>query len=225
MWRERSLGLVRDKKLKLNELFYSIQGESSWVGKPTVFVRLTGCNLRCNYCDSQYSYQQGEMVSLSDLIERIVSYSCRHVCITGGEPLLQKPVTALMEQLCDLGYFVSLETSGSISCQEVDQRVKIILDVKTPGSGAPNSFLLENLQFATQTTEFKFVISSENDFLWAEAFASRHGLFDNHVVLYSPAFDVVEPKWLAQKILFARSRAQLQLQLHKYIWSPSERGV
>lgn len=211
--------------LKINEIFYSIQGETSYAGQPTVFVRTTGCNLRCTYCDTTYSYYDGESVQLQQLLEKISSYGSRYVCVTGGEPLLQKDVHTLMSTLCDTGFIVSLETSGSRSCKEVDSRVKIILDVKTPDSGAPDSFLMENLSCVGPSTEFKFVICSEGDFDWSEEFCRQHQIFKKFAVLYSPSHGKIDPRWLAEKILHQKSTARLQLQLHKYIWSPETRGV
>ncbi len=211
--------------LKINEIFYSIQGESSYVGNPTVFVRTTGCNLRCSYCDTKYSYYEGENRPLSDILQTIASHKAKYVCITGGEPLLQKPIFALMTELCNQEYFVSLETSGSKTLELVDPRVKVILDVKTPDSGAANSFAIENLLLAAPSAEFKFVICSENDFNWSEEFCRQHYLFEKHTVLYSPSFGQTTERWLAEKILRQNSSARLQLQLHKYIWSPEKRGV
>lgn len=211
--------------MKINEVFYSIQGESTYTGFPTFFIRTTGCNLRCTYCDTKYSYHEGAERSIDDLTREARESGARHVCLTGGEPLLQKESLRLMERLCDEGFFVSLETSGSKSISEVDRRVKVILDVKTPDSGAADSFLDRNLLALNSSTEFKFVICSERDFEWSENFCSQHGLFENFVVLYSPSFGEVEEAWLAEQILVKKSRARLQLQLHKYIWSPTQRGV
>jgi 7-carboxy-7-deazaguanine synthase len=211
--------------LKINEIFYSIQGETTYVGNPTVFVRTTACNLRCTYCDTKYSYYEGENQSLEEILKTIASHKTKYVCITGGEPLLQKPVHALMKTLCDQGYLVSLETSGSKTIQPVDPRVKVILDVKTPDSGAADSFLSENLHYINNSTEFKFVICSEKDFEWSEEFCRQHDLFEKYVVLYSPSYGQIAERWLAEKILQKNSSARLQLQLHKYIWSPEKRGV
>ncbi|MNK97999.1 7-carboxy-7-deazaguanine synthase [compost metagenome] len=211
--------------LKINEIFYSIQGETTYVGLPTVFVRLTACNLRCTYCDTKYSYYEGDMKTHESLIEEIASHKATYVCITGGEPLLQKEVHPLMKDLCDRGYKLSLETSGSKSIKDVDPRVKIILDVKTPDSGAADSFLMENIALSTSSTEFKFVICSEKDLEWSENFCRQHNLFEKFVVLYSPSYGQVTEVWLAEKILQNNSSARLQLQLHKYIWSAETRGV
>lgn len=213
------------KMLKINEIFYSIQGETSYVGNPTVFVRTTGCNLRCTYCDTKYSYYEGSFQSLEQIYAEIEKHQTRYVCLTGGEPLLQKASLQLMTELCDRGYLVSLETSGSKNIEKVDPRVKAILDVKTPDSGAANTFLLDNLKHAHSTTEFKFVICSEKDFEWAEDFCRQHDLFKKHIVLYSPSYSQVSERWLAENILLKKSTARLQLQLHKYIWMPETRGV
>ncbi len=211
--------------LKINEIFFSIQGESTYVGLPTVFVRTTGCNLRCTYCDTKYSYFEGNLQSQETLLKKILSYPTKYVCITGGEPLLQKEVLPLMTALADQGCLVSLETGGSKSIAGIDPRVKIILDVKTPDSGAPDSFILENLESLQASTEFKFVICSEKDFKWAEDFCSQYCLNKKFTVLYSPSFNQVSERWLAENILQKNSTARLQLQLHKYIWSPATRGV
>jgi 7-carboxy-7-deazaguanine synthase len=211
--------------LKINEIFYSIQGETSYVGIPTVFVRLTGCNLRCTYCDTKYSYHEGSDLSLDSILETVKSHNTPYVCITGGEPLLQKNVYLLMKTLSDRGYKVSLETSGSKSIEHVDPRVKIILDVKTPDRGARDSFLLENIGFSTASTEYKFVICTEQDFDWSEKFSRQHNLFEKFIVLYSPSYGQVSERWLAENILQKNSSARLQLQLHKYIWSAETRGV
>jgi 7-carboxy-7-deazaguanine synthase len=211
--------------LKINEIFFSIQGESSFAGYPTVFVRTSGCHLRCTYCDTQYAYYEGQKMTTTDIVKRVQAYPARHVCITGGEPLLSKEIYPLMSELCDLNYITSLETSGDLSCEHVDPRVRKVIDVKTPDSGAANKFCFDNLKSDPTTTEFKFVICSNDDFVWAERFAKENDLFEKFLVLYSPSFNVVEEIWLAQQILAAGSRARLQLQLHKYIWSPNARGI
>lgn len=211
--------------IKINEIFYSIQGESSYTGFPTVFVRTSGCHLRCTYCDTQYAYHEGRTFSVDDVIEKVQSFGADYVCLTGGEPLLQKEIYPLATRLCDLGYKVSIETSGDVDCKDLDSRVKKIIDVKTPDSGEPQAFCSANLAFADVNSEFKFVICSEKDFDWAENFCSEHRLFEKTNVLYSPSHGVIDQKWLAKKILSARSKARLQLQLHKYIWSAEERGV
>lgn len=212
-------------RIKINEIFFSIQGESSWAGYPTVFIRTSGCHLRCTYCDTTYAYHEGGMMSVDAIVEEVKKHPAKHVCVTGGEPLLQSASLDLMRSLCDLGYQVSLETSGDKDCAGVDARVKKIIDVKTPDSGEPGAFAEANLKFADEFTEFKFVICSDKDFEWAEAFAREKELFAKTNVLYSPSFKSVNERWLAEKILAARSPARLQLQLHKYIWGVDARGV
>lgn len=212
--------------LKINEIFYSIQGESKYVGWPTVFIRLSGCHLRCTYCDTTYAYHSGQMISLDDIISEVSKHpNLRHVCVTGGEPLLQKKSYDLMRRLCDQGYLVSIETSGDLSCADVDPRVHLVIDVKTPDSGEANRFSTANLSLPHPSIEYKFVICSEADFDWAEEFCLGNNLFQKFNILYSPSFGKIEPEWLAEKILAANSTARLQLQLHKYIWSPHKRGV
>lgn len=164
-------------------------------------------------------------MNVEDVLAVVDSYKTQYVCVTGGEPLLQPAIYSLMEKLCDRGLNVSLETSGDKDCSLVDLRVKKIIDVKTPDSGEPDAFCRTNLNFINSVTEFKFVICSERDFNWSENFARENDLFGKTNVLYSPSFSQVEEKWLAQKILSQNSSARLQLQLHKYIWSPSIRGV
>lgn len=164
-------------------------------------------------------------MSIEDIIAKIQAYGAHYVCITGGEPLLQKEVLPLMTKLCDLGFTVSLETSGGKSCEYVDTRVKIILDVKTPDSGAANSFDIRNIGWANQSTEFKFVICSESDLTWSENFCRQHDLFEKFIVLYSPSYGKIKEQWLAEKIIEKKLPVRLQLQLHKYIWNPDLRGV
>lgn len=211
--------------LKINEIFYSIQGETTYAGNPTVFVRTTGCNLRCTYCDTKYSYHEGELRGLDQILAEIESHKTPYVCITGGEPLLQKEVHELMNILCERDYKVSLETSGSKSIKDVHPKVKVILDVKTPDSGAADSFLMENISLSGESAEYKFVICSEKDFQWSEDFCRQHDLFKKFTILYSPSFAQVSERWLAEEILRQNSTARLQLQLHKYIWSSETRGV
>ena len=215
--------------LKINEIFYSIQGESSYAGNRTVFIRTTGCNLRCTYCDTKYSYYEGDYWSFEKILQQIKEYDAEYICITGGEPLLQPEIHKFINILCDQGHKVSLETSGSKSIEHVDPRVKIILDVKTPDSGAANSFLPENIVFASEktriATEYKFVISSENDLAWSENFCRQHDLLTKFTVLYSPSHGQVSEKWLAERILQKKLKVMLHLQQHKYIWLPTTRGV
>lgn len=211
--------------IKINEIFHSIQGESTYAGLPTVFIRTSGCPLRCNYCDTTYAYYDGSLMSVDVILDKTKSFGSRYVCVTGGEPLIQPDVFTLLDRLIELNFTVSLETSGNISCERVNPKVKKIIDIKTPDSGAADTFLSENLKFSYVNTEFKFVITSEKDFLWAEAYIEKFKLNELGTVLYSPAFNKISEKWLAKKILSNNSCARLQLQLHKYIWPPHERGV
>lgn len=211
--------------LKINEIFYSIQGESTYAGCATVFIRTTGCNLRCSYCDTKYSYYEGEWLSLDHILTKTISFGASYVCITGGEPLLHNNIYTLMKSLCDLGYRLSLETSGSKNCSLVDPRVKVVLDVKTPSSGAKDSFLIENFDLISSSAEIKFVICSEEDFDWAESLCHQYKIYEKFTVLYSPSYPNIDAKWLADKILQKKSSARLQLQQHKYIWSPLARGI
>lgn len=211
--------------LKINEIFFSIQGESSFSGRPTVFIRTSGCHLRCTYCDTTYAYNEGQKMTISEIISQVRQHPTKTVCVTGGEPLLQKNCLTLLTALCDEGFQVSLETSGDLSCRGCDSRVLKIIDVKTPDSGEPDRFNLENLNLEDVNSEFKFVICSEKDFYWAEDFVRTHRLNEKYEVLYSPSFGTIDPRWLAEKILANSSTARLQLQLHKYIWSPCTRGV
>lgn len=215
--------------IKINEIFFSIQGESSFSGIPTVFVRTSGCHLRCHYCDTKYAYHEGKKISVEEIITKIKKYPTRYVCVTGGEPLLQDEVLVLMSQLCDEDFIVSLETSGDLSCVHVDPRVKKIIDIKTPDSGEPFRFHKDNWPIPMGTsdthTEFKFVICTQKDFTWCEKLGQEYNLFNYNTVLYSPSFGEINENWLAEKILSEDSKARLQLQLHKYIWSTDLRGV
>ncbi|MBX7230612.1 MAG: 7-carboxy-7-deazaguanine synthase QueE [Bdellovibrionales bacterium] len=209
--------------LKINEIFFSIQGESTRAGLPTLFIRTSGCHLRCTYCDTTYAYHEGEKKNHNEIFKSIESYPTKFVCVTGGEPLLQPGIFSFLTELCNRGYDVSLETSGDISCKPVDSRVLKIIDIKTPDSGEFGKFHEDNLNIPGPT-EYKFVICSEKDFTWSEDFCKKNHL-ERFTVLYSPSYLQVEPKWLAEKILHGKSYARLQLQLHKYIWNPNKRGV
>lgn len=228
-------GQPTEPSLLINEFFFSIQGESSWAGEPTVFIRTTGCNLRCTYCDTKYSYSEGSWFSIAQIIDQVRRFyeesngdaiaKLPKVCLTGGEPLLQSGSYELMQRLLELGFQVSLETSGSRSTEKVDPRVKVILDVKTPDSGEGQSFLIGNLSRLKPSDEVKFVICSENDFDWAERFCRQHKLLEKCLVLFSPSHEEIGAQWLAEKIISKKLFVRLQLQLHKYIWSGTTRGV
>ncbi|MGQ9805068.1 MAG: radical SAM protein [Chlorobiales bacterium] len=211
--------------LTINEIFFSIQGESSRMGLPCVFVRLTECNLRCTYCDTEYAFYEGKERSIESIIEEVRSYNCNLVEITGGEPLLQEPVCDLMTRLCDLGYEVLLETSGSILTDKVDPRVRKIIDMKTPSSGMLKHNDYRNLEILTPNDEVKFVIGSRLDYEWSKTVIAEYGLTQKCTVLMSVVFGELSPQTLAEWILDDRLRVRFQLQLHKLIWTPETRGV
>lgn len=211
--------------LTVNEIFHSIQGEASYMGLPCVFVRLTGCNLRCRWCDTEYAFYEGKNMALEEILLRVKSFGCRLVEITGGEPLAQEGVHVLMRRLCDDGYTVLLETSGSISIATVDPRVRRIVDIKCPDSGMEKHNLWDNIVHLKPTDEIKFVVGSRNDFEWAVSVLRTHALTAKCPVLMSPVFGKVQPIELAQWILDERLDVRFQLQMHKYIWEPATRGV
>lgn len=211
--------------LKINEIFFSIQGESLLAGKPTVFVRTAMCNLRCVWCDTKYAYWQGTAMSIADIIESIKQYSTQYVCITGGEPLVQKGVIPLMSELLVLGYRVSLETNGSYSIREVPSAVIKVVDIKCPDSGESKNMHWENVDYMQPHDQFKFVIASRADFDRAHDICQRHNLQARCQVLYSPADGMVKPAELAEWILSQQAQVTMQLQLHKVIWGRDQRGV
>jgi len=210
--------------MRITEIFHSIQGESSHAGRPCVFVRLTGCNLRCRWCDSEYTFTGGEKISLDDVLARVRSYGCKLVEITGGEPLAQSEAFDLIGKLCDEGFEVLIETSGSIDITPVDRRAKIILDVKCPGSGEAAKNRWENLDALRPHDEIKFVIAGRDDYDFAKRIVAEKNL-DRWTVLFSPVWGELEMKSLAEWMLADRVTARLQTQLHKHIWGAEVRGV
>jgi len=205
-------------RLRINEIFHSLQGEADAVGFPTVFVRLTGCPLRCQYCDTEYAFHAGEWLSLDTIVERVGAYGARHVCVTGGEPLAQPNCLPLLARLCDLGLQVSLETSGAMDIGAVDARVVRVVDVKTPGSGEMQRNRLENFSELRATDQVKFVICSREDYEWSKTFLGQHRLAEICQVLFSPSYAEVAPRDLAEWILADRLNVRFQLQLHKVLW-------
>jgi len=205
-------------RLRITEIFYSIQGESQTVGLPTVFVRLTGCPLRCVYCDTAYAFQGGEQILLADILNKIKRYKTRYVTVTGGEPLAQKTCIDLLKQLCDLEYIVSLETSGALSLSQVDARVIKVMDLKTPASGECEKNLYSNIELLTAQDQVKFVICDRADYQWAKEIITKHDIADVCEILISPSFGKVELKTLAEWILEDQLPVRLQTQLHKLIW-------
>lgn len=210
--------------MRVTEIFHSIQGESSYAGFPCTFVRLTGCPLRCRWCDSEYTFYGGRKMTLDEIIEKVQSYGCPLVEITGGEPLVQKEVYPLTERLCDLGYTVLIETSGSLPIHQLDRRVIRIMDIKCPGSGHEHSNLWENINDLRPPDEVKFVILDRRDFDWAVDVIRTYDLTRRAGILFSPVHGVLDPQLLAAWLLGSRLQARLQLQLHKYIWGPDVRG-
>ena len=215
--------------LTINEIFYSIQGESTYAGQPCVFVRLTGCDLRCTYCDTEYAFYEGKKRTFDSIMEEVGKYPCRLVEVTGGEPLLQKRVHTLMHRLCDEGYTVLIETSGAHDIAPIDVRVHRIMDLKCPGSGECERNRMENLLLLGPRDEVKFVIGSEEDYVWAkqQVLAGIPGWADRvNAILFSPVFGKMTPLDLATRVMAdALPRVRMQLQMHKLIWEPNQRGV
>jgi 7-carboxy-7-deazaguanine synthase len=216
----------REKKLTINEIYFSIQGESTWAGLPCVFVRLTFCDLRCNYCDTEYAFYEGKRQSLGEIIDAVLAYDCPLVEITGGEPLLQKNVLPLMSMLANAGRAVLLETSGAHDISLVDWRVHRIVDLKTPGSGEVQRNLFSNVVHLTTRDEVKFVIGSREDYEWSRARLEEYRLPDRcRAVLFSPIFGRIDPRQIVEWILADQLPVRFQLQMHKFIWTPTQRGV
>jgi len=205
-------------KLKIHEIFYSLQGESSRVGLPTVFVRLTGCPMRCVYCDTAYAFSGGSNMEISDIMVKVADYGTQYVTVTGGEPLAQKGCFVLLTALCDAGYSVSLETGGAIDISPVDARVSVILDVKTPESGEVENNVWSNLTHLKPTDEVKFVLCSRADYDWAKEILTAHQITNKCPVLFSPVYSQVSPTDLAEWVLADKLPVRMQVQLHKILW-------
>ena len=212
--------------LKINEIYHSIQGESTSAGRPCVFVRLTYCNLRCTYCDTEYAFYEGKDMSVQQVIDEVEKYNCKLVEITGGEPLVQmEECLDLMKNLCDLGYEVMVETGGSLSIKDIDPRVKIIMDLKCPTSGMEKKNLYQNLMFLKLNDELKFVIGNREDYDWTVEIVKKYNLVGKCVILFSAVFGELEPVQLIKWILEDKLDVRYQLQMHKYIWHPETKGV
>ena len=205
-------------RLRLTEIFLSLQGESRSVGWPTVFVRLTGCPLRCQYCDTAYAFHGGDWWDIDAILAEVAKHGVRHVCVTGGEPLAQKRCLGLLARLCDAGYEVSLETSGAIDVADVDPRVIRVVDLKTPGSMEMHRNLMSNLPLLTARDQVKFVICDRADYDWAKAVIAEHAIDSRCEVLFSPSFTQVKPRDLAEWIIADRLPVRFQTQLHKQLW-------
>lgn len=210
------------ERLRLTEIFLSVQGEARAVGWPTVFVRLTGCPLRCQYCDTAYAFHGGEWWEIDTILAEVARHGVRHVCVTGGEPLAQKRCLLLLEKLCDAGLDVSLETSGAIDIAGVDPRVSRVVDLKTPASLEMHRNLLSNLPLLTAHDQVKFVICDRADYDWARGMVAEHALADRCEVLFSPSFDQLPPRELAEWILADRLPVRFQMQLHKQLWGDAQ---
>jgi 7-carboxy-7-deazaguanine synthase len=205
-------------RLRITEIFYSLQGEARSVGWPTVFVRLTGCPLRCNYCDTTYAFQGGEWMGLDAILEQVAAHNCRHVCVTGGEPLAQKACAELLTKLCDAGYEVSLETSGALDISVVDSRVSRVMDLKTPSSEEVGKNDYTNIEHLQKQDQVKFVIADRADYDWSCAQLAEHDLASRCEVLFSPVQGKLEPRQLADWILADHLPVRMQVQMHKLLW-------
>lgn len=210
--------LPPDTRLRITEIFYSLQGEADTAGMPTVFIRLTGCPLRCQYCDTAYAFHGGRWMAFDTILEKTREYGCRYVCVTGGEPLAQKNCAGLLRDLCDDGYRVSLETSGAADLSVVDPRVIKVMDLKTPGSGEVERNIWQNLRLLAKDDQIKFVICSRADFEWAGQQVRQRNLDSICTVWFSPSYEQIKPVDIADWILQERIPVRLQLQLHKYLW-------
>jgi 7-carboxy-7-deazaguanine synthase len=206
-------------RLRITEIFHSLQGETSTVGLPTVFIRLTGCPLRCQYCDTAYAFTGGELIEISEILVRVASYGARHVTVTGGEPLAQPECRTLLRALVAAGYQTSIETSGALDIGDIDQEVVRVVDIKTPGSGEVARNRWENIALLTRRDEVKFVLCDANDYAWAREVCTRHALTDRVAeVLFSPSYRQLDAATLAGWILRDRLHVRLQIQLHKALW-------
>lgn len=208
---------------RITEIFYSLQGESRTVGLPTVFVRLTGCPLRCGYCDTEYAFHGGEKMDLDEIVAKVAAFNPRYVCVTGGEPLAQPNCIPLLTALCDRGYEVSLETSGAMDISKVDKRVSRVMDLKTPGSGEESKNRYENIELLNTYDQLKFVVCHRDDYDWAKEKLQQHQLNERCEVLFSPIHGQLQPAELAEWVVEDNLPVRMQIQMHKYLWG-EEKG-
>jgi 7-carboxy-7-deazaguanine synthase len=214
----KSDAVSRSERLRITEIFYSIQGESRPAGLPTVFIRLTGCPLRCGYCDTEYAFHGGDQMTFEEITRQVKSYDTPLVCVTGGEPLAQRNCGRLLSLLSEQGYDVSLETSGALDIADIDQRVTIVMDIKTPGSGEAERNRWENLEYLKPGDQLKFVLCDRADYDWARQLVVERELAQKFSVLFSPTWGRLPERTLAEWILQDRLQVRFQLQLHKYLW-------
>lgn len=205
--------------LRITEIFHSIQGESNTIGFPTVFIRLTGCPLRCQYCDTAYAFQGGQLITLDKIMEQVASYKTKHICVTGGEPLAQPNCIPLLKELCDANYKVSIETSGARDISELDSRIMIVMDLKTPASGEMSRNLWTNIPFLKPEDQIKFVLCDREDYLWACDMIKQYELTEKVQVLFSNSWEQLNPTVLAEWIIADHLPVRFQLQLHKVLWN------
>ena len=208
--------------LRITEIFYSLQGESNTVGIPTVFIRLTGCPLRCVYCDTAYAFTGGKKLNINDIITEAEQYNTPFITVTGGEPLAQPGCTELLTELLNKNFKVSLETSGAIDISNIDQRTVKVMDLKTPSSGELNKNLYENIQYLNSKDQVKFVIGTDEDYNWSKAILTEYALSDRCEILFSPVMGLQNPTELAEKILRDRLSVRFQIQLHKLLWDDAQ---
>ena len=210
--------MLKEKRLRISEIFFSIQGETSKTGLPTVFIRLTGCPLRCQYCDTSYAFYGGKVMLFEDIISQVKKFNCKDICVTGGEPLAQSNSKKLLKQLVDLDFQVSLETGGSITLEGIDERVKIIMDVKTPDSGESTKNKWENMDLLKKSDELKFVICSREDYQWSKDIIEEYKINEICPILFSPSSESLDPRDLAEWILTDKLSIRFQIQIHKILW-------
>jgi len=211
-----------EKSLRITEIFYSLQGESNTVGLPTVFIRLTGCPLRCSYCDTAYAFSGGKRQSIAEIVEQVDQYKAKYITVTGGEPLAQPACHELMKALLDKGYSVSLETSGALDVSGVDARAVKVMDLKTPASAEMDKNLYQNIEYLSEKDQLKFVIADNEDYQWSKSMMQQYDLAQRCEVLFSPVMGEMSPRVLADNIIKDNLPVRFQIQLHKYLWDDAQ---
>jgi len=211
-----------EKSLRITEIFYSLQGESNTVGLPTVFIRLTGCPLRCSYCDTAYAFSGGKRQSIAEIVEQVDQYKAKYITVTGGEPLAQPACHELMTALLDKGYSVSLETSGALDVSGVDARAVKVMDLKTPASAEMDKNLYQNIEYLSEKDQLKFVIADNEDYQWSKSMMQQYDLAQRCEVLFSPVMGEMSPRVLADNIIKDNLPVRFQIQLHKYLWDDAQ---